>query len=391
MTKGAPERPNWHLGHLDALRGIAVVGVVLVHSQAQCALPPSWHELSNNGQRGVQLFFIVSAFTLFLSNDQRRRAEKHPLRNFFIRRFCRLTPMFYFALLLTALLMPQAFGGWHNVALALVYAHWISPNAILHVNPGGWTMSLEATFYCILPLLFRYIRNLRQALWSLLVASVACSRLSMILAHHGNFHFDYWEYFRFLWFPIQFPVFLMGIVAYFFWKDWILPRRFGSSQGARSSSMLFLAASAAVLFFSLPRSNDTLYISSVAFALLLVALLLHPWRLFVNRVTIFLGKISYSIYLLHEFLLEPLVRLSAKNPFLLTHARARFVFQFSSTLLLATAAGTVTWLLFEETGIRLGRRWIARLEHRATERARVQLPAPAVALATEANTPDAQF
>jgi peptidoglycan/LPS O-acetylase OafA/YrhL len=96
---------RWHLGHLDALRGIAMLAVLLVHSwywfDRVLPLRRFLAEIAFSGQRGVQLFFIVSAFTLFMSNDNRRN-EKHPTLNFFLRRFFRLAPMFYIALVLTA-------------------------------------------------------------------------------------------------------------------------------------------------------------------------------------------------------------------------------------------------------------------------------------------------
>ena len=86
------------LKYIDALRGLAILGVLIVHCGGHGdngAIPQSLLAIISNGARGVQLFFIVSAFTLFLSMTHKYEQEKHPKLNFFIRRFFRIAPMYY--------------------------------------------------------------------------------------------------------------------------------------------------------------------------------------------------------------------------------------------------------------------------------------------------------
>jgi hypothetical protein len=71
-----------------------------LHGNVQLPLPTAMGQVALTGQRGVALFFIVSAFTLFLNYDNRKE-ERHPTRNFFIQRFFRLAPMFHIALALS--------------------------------------------------------------------------------------------------------------------------------------------------------------------------------------------------------------------------------------------------------------------------------------------------
>ena len=382
------EKPRWHLGHLDALRGIAVMGVLWVHCTDGCRLPYLLAQLALNGQRGVQLFFLVSAFTLFLSSENRRRAEPHPTRNFFIRRIFRLTPMYYAAMVLTAIALPGLFGGWRFGLMGIFFAQGFSPEGILRVAPGAWTLTDEAMFYLCLPLLVLYIRTLRQALLVLLIAAPVMMALSEMLA---RLHPALYQYFSFLWFPIELPVFLMGIAVYFFWKEWIAPGRLCPSNRARLVSLLFLAGFAVLLAFNLPETNRKLYPSSLGWALLLIAVSVHPWRFLVNRVTIFLGKISFSLYLLHLFVLLPVTKLAGSIPQLAAHPEARFLSQFAATLLISAGGASLTWLYIEESGIRLGRRLIAHLDHRAAQPQATVLPVPAAALLDESNSSDAQF
>lgn len=84
--------------YIDIVRGVAILGVIAVHSHQgikNLSTPISW--IFNYGQLGVQLFFIASALTLCLST--RERDETSPYY-FYIRRYFRIAPLYYFAIFL---------------------------------------------------------------------------------------------------------------------------------------------------------------------------------------------------------------------------------------------------------------------------------------------------
>jgi peptidoglycan/LPS O-acetylase OafA/YrhL len=79
--------------YIDALRGLAVLGVVSVHT-TQLVRPASagLQTLASAGGSGVQLFYLASALTLFLSLDTRKSTERNSTLKFFIRRYFRIAP-----------------------------------------------------------------------------------------------------------------------------------------------------------------------------------------------------------------------------------------------------------------------------------------------------------
>jgi len=83
--------------YIDSLRGIAIMLVLLVHTGQQINLSHfngKFISFIENGQLGVQLFYLASAFALMLSCHS-REGEADFTKKFYIRRFFGITPMYY--------------------------------------------------------------------------------------------------------------------------------------------------------------------------------------------------------------------------------------------------------------------------------------------------------
>jgi peptidoglycan/LPS O-acetylase OafA/YrhL len=363
-----------HLGYIDALRGIAILGVIAVHSAFITQQRGDFFVLAATGQRGVQLFYMVSAFTLYLSLDSRRR-EHHPLSNFFLRRFFRIAPLFYAAivanLLLRAwrpMLSPLRGLSWPYAILGFLFLHGASPKDIDVAAIGGWSIAVETTFYLLLPFLHRHFKTVSKTLLLFVLAGLVCEASSLWLAGRST-DLIHEQYFAFLWFPVEFPVFVLGMLAYCIWK------RYGAAlQGKRELSLLLLFGSFMICWGCLPFSDRKLYPSSLVFLPLILSLSIHPWPILVNSFTRFVGKISYSIYLVHFFVIILvswlLDRVSRMDPYgtsrYIMHRPAGFALVFVLLLGISVPLCMLSWRFIEQPGIRLGRRWISYREGKST-------------------------
>ncbi len=84
--------------YIDSLRGIAILLVILTHVRQHLRFFPELiNQITLDGHLGVQLFFIVSAFTLTMSYYSRIN-EQNKTKNFFIRRFFIIVPLYYLAI-----------------------------------------------------------------------------------------------------------------------------------------------------------------------------------------------------------------------------------------------------------------------------------------------------
>ena len=146
-------------GSLDGLRAIAVMGTVWHHTAAGSGLLGA-------GWLGVDLFFVISGFlitTLLLREWQAR--GRIDFRAFLIRRVLRIFPAYYLTVAVYALLAVTILSHTGNgqrflellPAFVTYTANWFytpAPGVTLFVH--GWSLSTEEQFYLLWPLLLGF-------------------------------------------------------------------------------------------------------------------------------------------------------------------------------------------------------------------------------------------
>jgi len=358
------------LDFVDALRGWAAFGVLVVHTSIWAAgdFPHWFRSILESGSRGVQLFYVVSAFTLFLSVARRKRGEASPIRNFFLRRFFRIAPMFYVALIINlAHRATQPHGldgvsGWQVVATVLFLNGW-SPAWINSIVTGQWSVAIEMMFYLTVPLLALWVKDLTRALWITLWAVVLSVGLNTFMATRApSENADVWFIFLFYWLPSQAPIFGLGIVLYFQWL------RVEKGEINPALAPFFYAAAIVLLFVAGHGGYRFLpghFVFGIAFVLLALALALRPNRFWVNPVTRSVGLVSYSLYLTHPMTLHVASKAldwvyrrvgMAPSPL------ARYGLLLSLGGAVAYAFAVLCFWCIEKPGMEAGRRLIRRWE-----------------------------
>jgi peptidoglycan/LPS O-acetylase OafA/YrhL len=369
----APSLAAPRLATIDAMRGYAILGVVLTHAAQWTRPAAGWAvQLCSNGALGVQLFFVASAFALFLSNESRRPVERRPVADFFIRRFFRIAPMFYVGLVFFLWLVGFAPRLWAphgldsaHVALTALFLHGWHPETINSVVPGGWSIATETSFYLLLPFLFRLVTTRTRALaflaFTLVLGPLMNARFAPhLIPDYGPGLAYLAENFRFFWIFGQLPVFACGILLYFLQRE-------TRDRPDRRLGLACLTGAGVTAFALVRELHPPLpppFFVTVAYgvAFLLFGLALHHLHspLLVNPVAVFFGQISYSLYFVHFAVLQYCyLRWPTGLPVAGPPATPL------AYLLLLAAAGAISWVTYrviELPGIALGRRLAARLE-----------------------------
>ncbi|QTO42196.1 acyltransferase family protein [Burkholderia latens] len=345
--------------HLDALRGWAAFGVIITHAGIQIggSMPGSTTDFAY----GVQLFYTLSAFMLFWTHYARHATERDEARNFYLRRFFRIAPLFWPVVLIASAWLwitrdASAPGPFH-IASVLLFVNGFFPkflNSILNVE---WSVATEMLFYAVMPLLLRYITTLERAVYLLIGSLVVGEYATLWLVGHPALTKAFPPY-AYFWFPNQMSSFAFGIVGFF------LSRLPISRAGARMlmvGGLAFMAAlyigGGAVRF--LP--HQMLY--EFSFVAIILSLGVRSNAVLVNSVTEWFGKISFSVYLLHLPIL--LVLSHHVLPGLSLSPLAGLLFLVAGTTALVGAVGTLTERYIETPGKKFGNDYIKRLNRRS--------------------------
>lgn len=361
------------LEDIDALRGVAILMVVVNHAAILSQADGLALRLGAAGAYGVQLFFVISACTIFLTLE-RAADSPHRMREFFIRRLMRIVPVYWLAIALYAAVYGSSSRGWTPAPEAWHYAMHALLLNVLHpltqssAVPGGWSISDEVIFYLSVPLWFAWVTSLkRAALFA--IASVVLGPLAVwLLATWSQPVFAdvpqkamalYW--YRH---PLnQLGCFAIGILLFHLrregWQHRLARHRAAWSIGA---AMLFAAA------FRLP---NTQHLVAAAFALAALLIAADPPRWLVNRAMAFAGRVSYSAYVLH------FLALAACASWIGTGAGVwRFPLVVLAGIAITLPAAALSHRFVEQPFIRLGGRWIralrqpARIDLSTSQRAR---------------------
>jgi peptidoglycan/LPS O-acetylase OafA/YrhL len=300
------------LRFLDALRGIAIFLVLMVHTGAS-ELPASIQPIIYAGSRGVQLFFIVSSITLFLTLDRRKLKEKHLYKNFYIRRLFRIAPLFYLATIFYLYFNGLGPRFWladqgritlynilsHFLFLNSFYPYWI--NSIIGVE---WSIAVEMIFYLLIPILHKLITSLEKATrftFSMIILSYFANKV--LVKKQFITSYDLWIDYLHFWLPSQLPVFALGIALYFIlFKNGYLKESIIKLDRKKQISVTCFLISIYLLYSFINMGNEYItreFLFAIGFSLLIFAVAVYPLKLIVNRFWCFLGEMSFSIYLVH--------------------------------------------------------------------------------------------
>jgi peptidoglycan/LPS O-acetylase OafA/YrhL len=348
VPESALRSPVSKFDYIDALRGVAVLLVVLAHTP----VPDQASALNQIGSYGVQLFFIVSAFTLFLSMASRASRDARPVLFFFIRRVFRIAPAFYLAAAFYLIKdglgaspwAPDGIHGWQIVS-TLLFLHGWHPLSMNAVVPGGWSIAVEMNFYLFVPLCFLFITNVYRAFG----LAVGLGGLAVVLNHLAlpAILSDYTQdptllaWFPKLWFPAQACVFPIGFALYF-----LFDRRSGKMSAERRTVALVCCGAVASIILWKVHLAEALFPIAVGIGIFAYFVAVCKPRLIVNPMTRYVGKISFSVYLFHFWMIavvrEYLVPLwQGANPYFA--AACFYVFALALTCVVAS----LTYRFFE--------------------------------------------
>ena len=277
---------------LDSLRGLAAMLVVFFHFTWGCDKAGFifWY-----GNAGVDLFFMISGFVIFLSLN-----NVNNVTEFAIHRVARLFPTYWTCVTFTYILhvtyfqfvevdfgMFSIYSYLVNMTMLQFYLH--EPN----LDQPYWTMIIELLFYVLMAGLY-YFRLFRRIN---MIAFVSTASLAIL----ANFVQSTGISWLFRWIPVltYLPLFFAGIVFY----------KIYHRKGSLLSNYLLLLSLLLCELWLFDISGRLIFLGRAQYTIVLLVffmlfiLFVHGRLKFIAAGwMLFLGRISFALYLTHQFL-----------------------------------------------------------------------------------------
>jgi len=278
---------------LDGIRAISIAQVIILHLTENMG-----RAFSGLGEFGVDSFFVVSGFLItWLLCQEEAEHGAFSLPAFYARRALRILPpaTVYLAVLCVLAVFDLVHLGPFDVFGSLLF--------LRNFRPGGcpqtvhyWTLAVEEQFYLMWPLLMLLLRSNRARLKAcaiLMAAYVVWTPLSARLAggveylNHGRFD------------QRCGPILVGCFLALMRFDEKFLP--LVRSRWLHFPGFPLLAAAGVILLPQLPHEGDKA--GYVAVGLLINYVVDHPGGPLNWGPVVWLGKLSYSLYLWQQLFL----------------------------------------------------------------------------------------
>jgi peptidoglycan/LPS O-acetylase OafA/YrhL len=328
-----------HLGErrldfLDQIRAIAILPVVITHYHS------SWFA---GGGMGVGIFFALSGFLITSLLLEEPSLNGRVIRRFYVRRLSRIYPLYVLMILTTTLLTylfaPQRLsltvGAIPGLLSFLQNSPWIGFSfGVL------WTLQVEAWFYITLPLVMWFMGPRRGVVIFCAFLTLAAPTTFFVPAGPALLHWGI--------------ALATGAFISLIWKNGMLAR----VNPSPTLLAIFGFIGIAILLFPGPEPRFKWFLevlgASLCGSALITSFLLSP-TLPVLPGLPFIGRISYSMYLLHAVILD-----FAKP--VLDNSPVPRLLRPEIYLFLVIGLSFLTYRLAEKPGIWVGKKIIAGLE-----------------------------
>jgi len=309
------------IGFINGLRGIAIVMVVAFHAYRPSIPTFRFGEISmveyfliqpllTGGWLGVNIFFVLSGFVLFMPFCKREQGD-FDARRFLRKRARRLLPLYYLnALICLLLLVGQPAFLLHT----FLYAFALFPTPIMFApswNPPLWSLGIEIWYSILFPVLIAigHAAGIRKTLLCLICGSAIVHWAGLQLMWDGELRLNGLSDTL----PGRLSDFCIGMLTAHLWVRWPVNPRIAdvlSAVGAVLMAGAFIASSAWYLG-DLPRGAQT--VSGLALAsgvaCLILALKSQDTLRQLRQVLEFrplqiIGMMCFSIYLWHLLLMH---------------------------------------------------------------------------------------
>lgn len=298
-----------YMPQLDSIRTIAVFLVLIEHWIYQI----DWLKNLPMGMTGVTLFFVLSGFLITrilissrMISEEKNESRFHSIKQFYMRRTLRIFPIYYitlFILLIFNIENIRSIYLWFMLYASNIYFYEISnwAGSLSHL----WTLAVEEQFYLVWPFLIFFVpkKHLLKSIIGIIILGPVF-RTTLFILNNQDIQM---ESFIHILTPACMDCFGLGaLLAYyhvFSDKDILIKPKI-----IRTVLLIIFAVIFGLYYFDNSLSGVFLFRFCISVICMLiiykasVGVKGFMGKILDNTVMMFLGKISYGLYLFHNFM-----------------------------------------------------------------------------------------
>jgi peptidoglycan/LPS O-acetylase OafA/YrhL len=294
---------------LYILRFLAALVVILFH-YTPVGLGPGVAFIIKNGNEAVNFFFFISGFVLTISNGKFFNGDKakFPKKEFYVKRIARIYPLYVLAILM---LLSFHYGIKTIDTPTVIYRmpfeiagvqRWLYAGSF---NYPGWSISCEFMFYLLFPFIAQYLRVNRAGFAKLVwvyffVALIATYALSILIKQNLPMLAGKLVVALYLNPILLISVFLFGVLA----GKCFIENKLTFFKNPWNNVLSVVAAAAVIGLAKYYAPNGSVLLKGGAlapvyfvFITAITSFKTDSTRLFSSKLFIFLGEISYGMYI----------------------------------------------------------------------------------------------
>ena len=365
-------RGGGYLSQIDALRGWAILLVFFFHawgiSGGSAGSEPSlWFSYVVAGRTGVTLFFVISGFLLSIPWLRALRSSDvamPSLKNYYAARVLRIVPLYYLAVFMACVV-----SGYWNAGFKAFTFQFIGFE-IFPFSVVWWTLVTEVQFYLVLPLLIWLLASSGKSRLFLLLVLILWGGvyITQVLNNPSGEKIGSYLLTKSLFGRL--PAFLLGMLAAWaflgvralpiFQANWV--RVLGAVIILLALFLNGVVLRHTVLLGEWKSESNWhehhIYEAILWSVVLLVLVLTRPlfYRVIANSVLAVVGKLSYSLYLLHVPILFYVIYPTKERIGVgFSESVLAYLLAFAA-LLLSLVASLLTYRFIELPGLNVKRR-----------------------------------
>lgn len=319
------------------------------------------------GGLGVVFFFVLSGFLItYLLLSEKEKTGTIIIKKFYMRRVLRIWPLYFLITILGFFVLPHLhfmdniylikFNGY-TIILNLILFIIMLPNlAFVFYKPmphigQTWSIGIEEQFYILWPWLVKKSKNILKTL-IILICILFLIKVIVLILYKANINIVFYKNLKEIIAMLKIESMAIGGIG-----AWMVFRQ-KYYKNVLSNLTLFGAITFGILliYFTPTIIQDAIFlVYSVLFLIIILNISLHPncFLKLENKLFVFLGNLSYGIYMYHMIIIALLIGTLKYCNFLIDNTITSQILVYSISTLATILISWLSYTYFEKPFLKL--------------------------------------